>query len=53
MARKQLEERNVHYVPYYFEEFTDEVSGEKSYKYNGKYWEKRINMDYKDCPDLF
>jgi len=37
----------------YFDEVEDEIGGEKTYKYNGIYWDKRKKLDYADCPDLF
>jgi hypothetical protein len=36
-----IEEKEVAYIPIYFAEYTDSVSGEREYKFNEKYWEDR------------
>lgn len=25
----------------------------QGYKFNNTYWDKRLKLDYKECPDLF
>jgi len=41
------------YKPAYFTEIEDEICGEKAYKFNNNYWDKRKNNDWQDSPDLF
>ncbi len=52
-ARKIKEQMQVIHKPKWFTECEDEISGEKTYKFNDKYWDKRKKMDYADFPDLF
>ena len=52
-VRKQREAQGIHYKPIYFVEYHDEHSGEKSYKFNDTYWEKRKKNDWHDSQDLF
>lgn len=51
--RKQREAQGLHHKPLYFVEYQDEHCGEKSYKFNDVYWEKRRKNDWRDSPDLF
>lgn len=51
--RKQRESMEIHHNPAYFVEYHDEHSGEKSYKFNNTYWEKRKKNDWHDSLDLY
>ena len=51
--RKHREKNNIEYRCKYFEQVLDSISGEMMYKYNGKYWDKRKEMEYADMPDLY
>lgn len=52
-ARRQMEKDQIIHKPLFFKEVDDEHCEEKAYVYLGNYWEKRKNLDYHDCPDLF
>jgi hypothetical protein len=52
-VRKEREKAGIEYKCKYFEQVLDPISGQMMYKYNGRYWDKRKNMDYADMPDLY
>jgi hypothetical protein len=51
--RKAREINGEEYHCKYFEEYIDEDSGEKGYKYVRNYWEDRKKGDWSHLDDLF
>ena len=52
-VRKHREARGEHHKPLFFIEYQDEQCGEKAYKFNNIYWERRKKLDWSICPDPF
>jgi len=52
-ARKEREKLGVEHVAVYFEEYEDDFTGEKAYKFNGEYWKDRDKQDWSKLQDLF
>lgn len=47
------EESSGEHKPQWFYPVYDQNNGEISYRFNNKYWEKREQGDWSNCPDLF
>ncbi len=53
-ARKKREKaKQKKWEPFYFEEKLDEVTKEKYYEFNRKYWNDRAHHNWEHLPDLF
>lgn len=52
-VRKQREAQGIEWVPRYFNQTIDPISGEKIYEFNNKYWDMRKKLAYSDLPDLY
>lgn len=51
--RKEREEKGVEYNPKWFKEEIDELTGTKTYIYQGNYWEQREKGVFEEPLDLF
>ena len=51
--RKEREEKGLEYSPKWFKEEIDELTGTKTYIYQGNYWEQREKGVFEDPFDLF
>ncbi len=51
--RKEHEMNGTHHVPAYFEEQVIETSGQKIWKFNGKYWQDRSNRDWSNLIHIY
>jgi hypothetical protein len=51
--RKDREQMGIEYKAKYFEEYIDEDTKEKGYKYVRDYWEDRKRGDWSHMEDLF
>mgnify|MGYP002620472240 CR=1 FL=1 len=51
--RREMKEANQVHVPRWFEEVTDELTGEKIYKYKGGYFEYRQARNFSDSLNIF
>ncbi|TGZ73099.1 hypothetical protein CRM22_001707 [Opisthorchis felineus] len=47
------EPRDPLFTPCWFSLATDNVTGEQSYVYTGKYWEAKSRQDWSCCPDIY
>ena len=43
----------VEFKPLWFDEKTDEISGDKTFVFNDKYFDRRDRGDWHECPQLF
>eukprot|EP00826_Nyctotherus_ovalis_P002116 TRINITY_DN1039_c0_g1_i10.p1 TRINITY_DN1039_c0_g1~~TRINITY_DN1039_c0_g1_i10.p1 ORF type:complete len:370 (+),score=88.99 TRINITY_DN1039_c0_g1_i10:1098-2207(+) len=50
---KVMKNKKVEHRPVYFEESIDSISGEKEYKFNGKYWEDREKGNWSHLPTIY
>jgi len=51
--RRLNEEMQVIHKAHYFNEVDDDVTGEKTFKFKGEYWNKREVGDWRGAFDLF
>lgn len=51
--RKEKEQNGIHHKAKYFEEYFDDESGEKSYKYCRDYWQDRKTKNWGHLDELF
>lgn len=51
--RKEREKNNVKHKPVYYIETVDDLTKEKSYMFNWKYWDDRENGNWSRLPKLF
>jgi len=52
-SRKYREENNIEYKPKYFTEQIDEVTKEKSYVFNRRYWDDRKSQNWLHLPKIY
>lgn len=52
-ARKDRKDNGETWTPLWFEEVIEEETGDKFFKINDKYWQKKQEGDWSVCPDLF
>ena len=53
IARKEREKANLEYKPVYFVESVDEITKERMYIFNWKYWQDREQHNWKNLPTIF
>jgi hypothetical protein len=52
-SRKNREDNNIEYKPKYFTKQTDEITKEKSYVFNGRYWDDRKTHNWSHLPKIY
>ncbi|CAI5017958.1 CPS_HP_G0090410.mRNA.1.CDS.1 [Saccharomyces cerevisiae] len=52
-AKKEREQKGEEYRPKWFVQEEHPVTKSLYWKFNGEYWNKRKNHDFKDCADIF
>ncbi|CAI5005075.1 CPS_HP_G0126210.mRNA.1.CDS.1 [Saccharomyces cerevisiae] len=52
-AKKEREKKGEEYRPKWFVQEEHPVTKSLYWKFNGEYWNKRKNHDFKDCADIF
>ncbi|CAI4246731.1 CCT_1a_G0000810.mRNA.1.CDS.1 [Saccharomyces cerevisiae] len=52
-AKKDREQKGEEYRPKWFVQEEHPVTKSLYWKFNGEYWNKRKNHDFKDCADIF
>lgn len=53
LRRREYEKSGKSYYPAYYDLVTHEITGEKIWKFNGKYWLDRANKDWSKLSKIY